>query len=79
MQGLWAKTIRALSLLLELVYGVAPSVRGPSRSSFMHGGKDGHTYPVDGETYDKSTDMLSHTVRNIASIWYNGRVRQIYT
>ena len=63
MQGVGPKTIRALSLLSELVYGVAPSVRDPARYSFAHGGKDGHPYPVDRETYDKSIDILSRAVK----------------
>ena len=63
MQGVGPKTIRALSLLSELVYGVAPSVRDPARYSFAHGGKDGHPYPVDRETYDKSIDVLSRAVK----------------
>jgi hypothetical protein len=63
MQGVGPKTIRALSLLSELVYGVAPSVRDPARYSFAHGGKDGHPYPVDRETYDRSIDILSRAVK----------------
>ena len=62
-QGVGPKTIRALSLLSELVYGVAPSVRDPARYSFAHGGKDGHPYPVDRETYDKSIEVLSRAIR----------------
>jgi hypothetical protein len=28
------------------------------RYSFAHGGKDGHPYPVDRKTYDKSIETL---------------------
>lgn len=62
MQGVGPKTIRALSLISELVYGVKPSFRDPARFSFAHGGKDGHPYPVDREQYDKSIDFLRQTV-----------------
>ena len=57
-QGVGAKTIRALSLMGELIYGDGPSFRDPARFSFAHGGKDGHPYPVDCSTYDRSIDFL---------------------
>jgi hypothetical protein len=62
-EGVGAKTIRALTLISELVYGVAPSFDDPARYSFAHGGKDGIPYPVDRETYDRSTDVLARAVR----------------
>ena len=60
--GVGPKTIRALSLISELVYGVPASFRDPVRYSFAHGGKDGHPYPVDQETYDKSIELLAQAV-----------------
>ncbi len=60
--GVGAKTIRALSLITELVHGVAPSYRDPARYSFAHGGKDGIPYPVDKETYDQSIDLLRKAI-----------------
>jgi hypothetical protein len=57
-QGVGPKTIRALSLMGELIYGEGPSFRDPARFSFAHGGKDGHPYPVDCSTYDRSIDFL---------------------
>jgi hypothetical protein len=62
LKGVGAKTIRALSLISELVYGVAPSYRDPARYSFAHGGKDGIPYPVDRETYDKSIELLKRAI-----------------
>jgi len=62
LKGVGAKTIRALSLISELVYGVAPSYRDPARYSFAHGGKDGIPYPVDKETYDKSIQLLKRAI-----------------
>jgi hypothetical protein len=56
--GVGAKTIRALALISELVYGVEPSFRDPAKFSFAHGGKDGHPYPLDRENYDLSIEML---------------------
>lgn len=29
----------------------------PARFSFAHGGKDGHPFPVDRQTYDRSTQI----------------------
>ncbi len=60
--GVGARTIRALSLISELVYGVAPSYRDPARYSFAHGGKDGIPYPVDRKTYDRSIELLSRAI-----------------
>ncbi|MEK6591424.1 MAG: DUF763 domain-containing protein [Nitrospinota bacterium] len=57
-EGVGPKTIRALSLISELIYGVKPSFDDPVRYSFAHGGKDGHPYPVDRKNYDKSIEFL---------------------
>jgi hypothetical protein len=62
MGGVGAKTIRALSLISELVYGVKQPLRDPVRFSFAHGGKDGHPYPVDRITYDESVEFLRSAV-----------------
>jgi hypothetical protein len=63
MAGVGAKTIRALSLISELVYGASPSYRDPVRYSFAHGGKDGHPYPVDRANYDRSIATLEQALR----------------
>jgi uncharacterized protein len=60
--GVGARTIRALSLISELVYGVPPSYRDPARYSFAHGGKDGIPYPVDRKTYDQSIEILAKAI-----------------
>jgi len=62
LQGVGPKTIRALSLISELVYGVAPSYRDPAHYSFAHGGKDGIPYPVDRKTYDQSIELLRKAI-----------------
>jgi hypothetical protein len=62
LSGVGAKTIRALSLISEIIHGVAPSYRDPARYSFAHGGKDGIPYPVDRKTYDKSIELLSQAI-----------------
>lgn len=58
MEGVSPKTIRALALISELVYGKSPSYTDPARYSFAHGGKYGHPYPVDKEGYDRSIEIL---------------------
>jgi hypothetical protein len=56
--GVGPKTIRALALIGEVIYGAPASFSDPARFSFAHGGKDGHPYPVDRENYDRSIDTL---------------------
>lgn len=63
MPGVGAKTLRALALIAELVHGTPLSWRDPARYSFAHGGKDGHPYPVDRETYDATIDILDRALR----------------
>lgn len=74
MPGVGPKTIRALSLISELVYGVKPSFKDPVRYSFTHGGKDGYPYPVDKVTYDKSIEILRAAISH-AKI---GREEKLY-
>src|SRR3989344_6981818 len=65
MQGVGPKTMRALSLVSEIIYGAKPSYEDPARYSFAHGGKDATPYPVDQETYDKTIAVLESAVRKI--------------
>ena len=62
-EGIGPKTVRALSLISELVYGAPPSFRDPARYSFAHGGKDGYPFPVDRQTYDQSIQLLAQAVQ----------------
>lgn len=57
-EGVGAKTLRALALVSELIYGTHPSTRDPARFSFAHGGKDGTPFAVDRETYDRTVTVL---------------------
>ena len=61
-QGVGPKTIRALALIADLVYGAKASLRDPAAYSFAHGGKDGIPYPVDRPTYDRSIEVLRTAV-----------------
>ena len=62
LEGIGPKTIRALSLISELVYDTPVSLRDPVSYSFAHGGKDGIPYPVDRKTYDNSIEFLARAV-----------------
>jgi hypothetical protein len=62
-EGVGAKTVRALALIGEVIYGAKPSYEDPARYSFAHGGKDGTPYFVDRSTYDETIAMLASAVR----------------
>jgi hypothetical protein len=61
--GVGPKTLRALALVGEIVYGAKPSYEDPARYSFAHGGKDATPYPVDRPTYDQTIQIMSAAVR----------------
>jgi len=60
--GVGPKTVRALALVSEVIYGAAPSYEDPARYSFAHGGKDATPYPVDRPTYDVTIDTMKKYV-----------------
>jgi hypothetical protein len=70
LKGVGPKTIRALSLISELIYHAPASTRDPARFSFAHGGKDGHPYPVDKETYTRSIEYLKEAVNKTKLGYY---------
>jgi uncharacterized protein len=61
-KGVGGKTLRALSLVSEVIYGADPSYEDPARYSFAHGGKDATPYPVDKDTYDQTIQVLQAAV-----------------
>lgn len=60
--GVGPKTLRALALASELIYGSVASTRDPARFAFAHGGKDGTPFPVDRATYDHTIDVLGRAI-----------------
>lgn len=62
-KGVGPKTIRALALVAEVIYGAEPSYEDPARYSFAHGGKDVTPYAIDRETYDNTISTMSEAVR----------------
>jgi len=62
MPGVGPKTIRALSLVSEVIYGSPASYKDPARYSFAHGGKDATPYPVNRRRMDNSIEFLKKAV-----------------
>jgi hypothetical protein len=65
LEGVGPKTMRALSLVSEVIYGASPSYEDPARYSFAFGGKDATPYPVDCKTYDTTIDFFTKVVQKI--------------
>jgi len=63
LKGIGPKTIRALSLVSEIIYGAKPSYEDPARYSFAVGGKDGTPYPVDKSTYDNVLKVMEKGIQ----------------
>lgn len=61
--GVGPKTVRALALVAEVLYGAPASFRDPARYSFAHGGKDATPYPIDRKTYDATIAAFVTYVR----------------
>jgi hypothetical protein len=60
--GVGARTLFALSLVAEVVYGAPSRFSDPARFSFAHGGKDGHPFPVPLTIYDETLRVLRRAV-----------------
>ena len=78
-EGVGPKTVRALSLVGEVIYGAKPSYEDPARYSFAHGGKDATPYPVDRPTYDKTIETMKRVVAKarIASSEKSGTLEKL--
>jgi len=62
-EGVGPMTIRALSLVSELIYGAKPSYEDPARYSFAFGGKDGVPFPVNRPVYDRTLDIIEKGIK----------------
>ena len=76
MEGVGAKTLRALALVSDLVYGKSVSFKDPARYSYAHGGKDGYPYKIEAEDYDRTVTILEKAV-NKAKIEHTVRVKAL--
>ena len=56
------KTVRALSLISEFIYGEKADWKDPVKYSFTVGGKDNVPYPVERNTMDEATAILKNAV-----------------
>jgi uncharacterized protein len=71
--GLGPKSLRALALTAEVIYGARASTRDPARFAFAHGGKDGTPHPVDRATYEVTIEVL-HNALNRAKVDRSERI-----
>jgi hypothetical protein len=69
-EGVGPKTVRALSLISEIIYGMPACWQDPARYTYAHGGKDGIPYPVDRKTYDLSISILEKAVKRAKLGYY---------
>lgn len=60
-----AKTVRALALISDLLYGEKISFKDPARFSFAHEGKDGCPYKIELAQYQKTIDILNNVVKKV--------------
>jgi hypothetical protein len=63
LKGVGPKTIRALSLVSEIIYGATPSYEDPARYSFSVGGKDGTPFFVQKDVYNELLDVLEKGIK----------------
>jgi len=62
-RGIGQKAMRAMALVVDIIYGAPASMRDPATYSFAHGGKDGYPFPVDRDVYDNTIAVLAEMVR----------------
>ncbi len=62
-KGVGPRTIRALSLVAEIIYGARPSYDDPARYSFAHGGKDGTPYFIERDIYDRTLEIMEKGIK----------------
>jgi len=60
--GFGPASIRALSLIGEIIFGAKASWQDPVKYNFAHGGKDGVPYPIARKIYDKSISYLTSAI-----------------
>ena len=63
LRGVGPKSLRALALISDIVYGAKPSYTDPAIYAYAHGGKDGHPYPVNRRAYDRSIDVIEQAIK----------------
>ncbi len=76
LKGVGPKTVRALALISELIYGDKPSWSDPVKYTFTVGGKDGLPYPIDCKAMDESIEFIKLGI-NLAKIGDKEKLRAI--
>lgn len=61
-KGVGPRTVRAISLVAELIFGCKASWEDPIRFTFAFGGKDGVPHPIDRKSYDQSISFLHSAI-----------------
>ncbi len=76
LENVGAKTLRALALISDLIYGESISFKDPARFSFAHGGKDRHPYKINLAHYQKTIDILDKAI-NKAKIERTDKIKAL--
>ena len=61
-RGVGPRTVRALALISDLIYGEKPSWSDPVKYTFTVGSKDGVPYPVDRKSMDEATEIIRNGI-----------------
>lgn len=69
-KGVGPKTIRALTLISEVVFGASPSYEDPVRYTYAFSGKDGIPYPVNRQTYDQTIEVIEKAIKKSSILEY---------
>lgn len=75
-KGIGPKTVRALALLSQLIFGAELSFRDPTTFAFCLGGKDGVPYRISTKVYDATISILNDAIKN-AEIGRNEKLTAI--
>ena len=60
--GIGQRTVEALAMVSEVLYGAPYRFSDPGRFSLAHGGKDGHPIPVPVKVYDRTIAVMRREV-----------------
>ncbi len=74
--GLGPRTLQALTLVSEIIYGTPSRFNDPARFAFAHGGKDGHPFPVPLKVYDQTISVLDHSLQK-AKIGHSEKIKAL--
>lgn len=60
--GVGPRTVEAIALVAEVMFGAPSRFDDPARFAFAHGGKDGHPFPVPLDVFDHTLSVLKAAV-----------------